>query len=82
MSIEVLQDELHEEITRVAGAIKRLDESKLTERVVLLLIQDAAGQRADANYKKLPIKAIRRVLDAIRALPEHCFKEKEDEDQD
>ena len=66
---------LEDEVKRVAAAVKRLDESRLTERVVVLLIQDAAGTRGGTDNKKLSVKAIRRVLDAIRNLPSHCLKD-------
>ncbi len=77
MSIETLQVELEEEIRRISDAVKRLDDSRLSERVILLLIQDAGGCKGYPTSRKLTVKMIRRVLDAVRRLPEHCFKEEE-----
>jgi hypothetical protein len=72
--LENLAYNLEEEVKRISDAVKRLDDSRLTERVVVLLIQDAAGTRGGSD-KKLSVKAIRRVLQAVRDLPSHCLKE-------
>ena len=72
--IEDLVYNLEEEVRRIADAVKRLDDSRLSDRVVVLLIQDAAGTRGGSD-KRLSVKAIRRVLQAIRDLPEHCLED-------
>ena len=77
-SIETMDEELREVVTRVSDAVQKLDESDITERVILLLIQDASRGDPKDSYKKLPMGQIKRVLQAIRALPAHCFKSEEE----
>lgn len=72
-ALKRLEGELAESVRRIAAAVERLDSSSITERVLVLLIREAAGMRGNAR-KQLTATAIRRVLEGCRRLPEYVLK--------
>lgn len=52
-------------IIEIAAAFKKFQQSKLRERVILLLIKDASG---------IPIGTIQKVLNAAANLEKDCIK--------
>ena len=79
MDISELEDELQVQVQQLTEAVARLDASTITERVMVLLIQQASAGGAKHGYKKITSTDVRRVLAAIRRLPTYCFKPDEDE---
>ncbi len=60
-------DLMAEEIISLSAAIKKFDESRLTERAIIILLQDMTG------YNQ---KTIKDILWAIRNIEGHFIKKK------
>lgn len=79
MTPEELSTEITEQITAVSQGFKRLMNSRLAKRTILLLIHDAipAGTRGNGKYGKPGINDIERVINAAMTLEARHLKKEE-----
>jgi hypothetical protein len=65
-------DKIADEIVMISNAVRKIRATGLTERTMLLLIQDAIGGRSVST------KTIKAVLDGIIGLSEHHLRHDEE----
>jgi len=76
-------EELQEQVAAISAAVSELRASGISERALLILIQQAAPALRGArygSYKKVPIRTIRAVLDGIEDLSSFLTTDNDDEE--
>ena len=72
-----VQEQILEQMQAISAGVKKLWEGPINDRAILLLLQDAIGNRP-GTYRQFGTKDIQAVLDGMAAMESHFLKSPED----